>query len=56
MYILFLFGPVDGEVLHAEALVEVWHGLGNGIDDMGDFVRDDKFDILGELTATLAAS
>lgn len=44
------------QILHAKAFVEVGDSFGNGIDDVGYFVSDDKLDILVEASDTLAAS
>jgi hypothetical protein len=46
---------VDGEVLNAEAFVEVGHRLGDCIDHVGDLIADYEFDILYPPAATFAA-
>lgn len=51
-----MFGPVDGQVLDAEAFVEVGQTFGDCIDDVGDLIADDELNILGVEGTTLAAS
>jgi hypothetical protein len=55
-YVLLFLCPVDGEVLNAEALVEVGYGFGDGVDDVGDLVAYDEFDILDGMESTFAAN
>jgi hypothetical protein len=47
---------VHGEVLNAEAFVEVGDGLGDGVDDVRDLIADDELDVLGGSRGTFAAS
>jgi len=42
--------------LNSEPFVEVGDCLGDGVDDMGNFIADDELDILGVGGGTLAAS
>ena len=46
---------MHGQVLDAKFLVEVGHCFDDCIDDVGDFVANDKLDVLAQLRATLAA-
>lgn len=47
---------MNREVLNSEPFIEVGDGLGDGIDDMCNFVGDDEFDVLNGREGTLAAS
>jgi hypothetical protein len=45
-YILFLFSPVDREVMRAEPLPEVGDLPGDGVDYMCNLIADDKLNVL----------
>ncbi len=47
---------MDGEVLYAKAFIEVGDSFGDGVDDVGDFIADDKLDVLSGGAGTFAAS
>ncbi len=55
-YVLLLFRPVDWQVLNAKPFPEIRDNFGDGVNDMGDLITNNKLDILGWQKVTLAAS
>lgn len=55
-YIFLFFSPVDGKVLHPKALIQIGDSFRNCINDMCNFIRDNKFNILYVNKNTFAAS
>lgn len=55
-YVLLFFCPIDWQVLDAKPFPEVGNDFRYSVDDVGNFVADNKLDILSKDKVTLAAS
>lgn len=56
IYILLFLGPMHGQILNAEAFIEIGDTFRDCIDDMGDFIADNELDVLDTNRVTLAAN
>lgn len=43
--ILLFLGPMHGQILNAEAFIEIGDTFRDCIDDMGDFIADNELDV-----------
>jgi len=47
---------MDREILNAEAFIEIGDRFGDSVNDMCNFIANDKFNVLYAFRVTLAAS
>ena len=46
MYILLFFSPINGKIVNSKPFPKIRYFLGDGVDDMRNFVADDEFYVL----------